>query len=72
MAKMKFNQDDLEEVTAEAALQAKTVKEVKETKTLTIRGVSAEQVKTLKENGFTYAGFAKAAVQEKMKRDGLI
>jgi len=70
---MKFDTDALNAVTGDAALQATTGKEKKKKlKDLLVRGVPVDMYDTLKENGLTFAGYAKAAVQEKMKRDGLI
>lgn len=73
MAKMKFDDiDALDDVASEAALQATTTKEPKKLKDIMIKNVSVDLYNILKENGHTFGGFAKAAVQEKMQRDGLL
>ena len=72
MAKMKFDDTALDEVTSEAALQAAPVKESKGLKDIMIKKVSIELFDILKAHGHTFGGYAKVAIQEKMKRDGLI
>lgn len=74
MAKKKFDLDALDEVGKEAGLQAKSAPstKTKKTKELVVRGVPVEVYEILKANGHTFAGYAKVAIQEKMKRDGLL
>jgi len=73
MAKMKFDDlDALDEVANDAALQASPKKEEKKLKDMMVRGVNVEHYKILKRAGFTFGGYAKLAVLEKMQRDGLI
>ncbi|MGE4396076.1 MAG: hypothetical protein AB7D34_01330 [Sulfurimonas sp.] len=72
MAKMKFDTVELDRAAAGAALHATETKEVKKAKEFVVRGVPAEWPEILKAHGHSFAGYAKIAVQEKMKRDGLI
>ena len=44
----------------------------KETKNILIYNVPSEWVKILKENGFSFSSYAKMAIFDKMKKDGLI
>jgi len=74
MAKKKMiNLEALDSSADEAKLQGK-IESAPPTKTkeFVVRGVPADIPIILKEHGHTFAGFAKIAVQEKMKRDGLI
>ena len=61
---------ELDKAAGAASLQSR--EEETETKDLLVRGVPVSIYKTLKTNGFTFAGYSMMAVQEKMKRDGLI
>jgi len=63
---------ELDQAAGKASLQSREEEEEAETKDLLVRGVPVAIYKTLKTNGFTFAGYAKMAVQEKMKRDGLL
>lgn len=73
MAKSKMiNLEALESSANEAALHGKTEPAAQKTKEFVVRGVPADIPLILKKHGHTFAGFAKIAVQEKMKRDGLI
>ena len=72
MAKMKFDEDELKAATGEAALAAKEEEPAKKFKDMIIKKVSIDLYNILKENGHTFGGYAKVAVQEKMKRDGLL
>ena len=87
MAKVKFDMEALEEVTKEAALHATGPKEVDldevlpkgvrikngiKVKDIMIKNISVDLYDILHDNGHNFGSYAKIAVQEKMKADGLI
>ena len=44
----------------------------KTTKNIVIYNIPVSWVETIKENGFSFSSYAKMAVMEKMKKDGLL
>jgi len=69
MGKLDNLENKLKKVTDKAFL--KSNKE-KETKNILIYNVPVEWTKLLKENGISFSGYAKMAILEKMKKDGLL
>ena len=65
--------DNLEDKFKKVANKA-SLKDNKEklTKNILIYNVPAEWTKILKENGISFSSYAKMAVLEKMKKDGLL
>lgn len=72
MAEKKINLDALDETAESAELKATAKPKAKQFKDILIKKVSVEIYNILRENGHTFGGFAKIAIQEKMKRDGLL
>ncbi len=72
MAKIKFDEEELAAATGGADLKAVVAAAPKQFKDIMIKKISVEIYDKLKENGHTFGGYAKVAVQEKMKRDGLL
>lgn len=76
MAKKKINMDELEKAAASTELQEKPAQAAKSTavekKDIIVRGVPVEWYDVLTKNGHKFASYARIAVQEKMKRDGLL
>jgi len=69
MGKLDNLEDKLKKITSKASL--KNNKE-KETKNILIYNVPVEWTKLLKENGISFSSYAKIAILEKMKKDGLL
>jgi len=69
MSKFSNIEDKLNKVTNKAPL---TSKEDKEQKNILIYNVPAKWSEILKENGISFSSYAKIAILEKMKKDGLI
>jgi len=44
----------------------------KTTKNIVIYNIPVSWIETIKENGFSFSSYAKMAVMEKMKKDGLL
>jgi hypothetical protein len=68
---MKFNnlEDKLKKATNKASLKNN---EEKTTKNIVVYNVPKEWTDMLKENGISFSSYAKMAIIEKMKKDGLI
>ena len=69
---MKFDSEALADATGAADLKAVDAPVAKQFKDIMIKKISVDIYNILKENGHTFGGYAKVAVQEKMKRDGLL
>jgi hypothetical protein len=69
MGKLDNLEKKLKKVTDKASL--KSNKE-KETKNILIYNVPIEWTEILKENGISFSSYAKMAILEKMKKDGLL
>jgi hypothetical protein len=69
MGKLDNLEKKLKKVTDKASL--KSNKE-KETKNILIYNVPVEWTEILKENGISFSSYAKMAILEKMKKDGLL
>lgn len=69
MAKIKY--DELDTAAGAAELQSKS-SFASEKKDMLVRGVPVDWTDLLTEHGHKFASYARIAVQEKMKRDGIL
>ncbi len=69
MGKFDNIEDKLEKVAGKASLASKKEKSVKN---ILIYNVPTEWTEKLKENGISFSSYAKMAILEKMRKDGLI
>jgi hypothetical protein len=72
MAKKRIDLDQLDAAADEAALKAAGVEAEIAKKNIMVKGVPVSWFDTLKDNGHAFGSYARIAVQEKMKRDGLL
>jgi len=73
MAKKKFNIDALDEVTGSAALKATPGEQEEEQfKTVIVKDVPASYYAAVKKQRITFTAFVRAAIKEKLERDGMI
>ncbi|MCF6173805.1 MAG: hypothetical protein L3J44_08515 [Campylobacteraceae bacterium] len=69
MGKFDNLENKLDYVVKKASLKSK---KSKETKNILIYNIPVEWTDILKESGFSFSSYAKIAILEKMKKDGLI
>jgi len=69
MGKFDNLENKFQDVTNKASLKNNNKKE---NKNILIYNVPSEWSQILKENGMSFSGYAKMAILEKMKKDGLI
>jgi len=69
MGKLDNLENKLNKVVKKASLKNNSEKK---TKNILIYNIPAEWTEILKENGISFSSYAKMAVIEKMKRDGII
>jgi hypothetical protein len=69
MGKLDKLENKLEKVVKKASLKNNNEKK---TKNILIYNIPAEWTNILKENGISFSSYAKMAILEKMKKDGII
>lgn len=69
---MTVNEKIVKGITTGATLVNNPKKEKENLKTVNVYGIPAEWIGAIKDKGYSFAAFARHAIEEKMKREGLL
>lgn len=69
---MTINEKVMKDITTSATLVHNKKKEKENLKTVNVYGIPAEWIAAIKDKGYSFAAFARHAIEEKMRNEGLL